>query len=125
MGSGVGRAGTWALVGSAAALALALAACDGGSARSPARDHASANLGGGRAGAYSSDRASGGGDNGYRADSYRSGGSAGGGYADDPRREPVKLVHGRPMWAANRRHSADENAEYHFEHDGADFGGIR
>jgi pyocin large subunit-like protein len=26
------------------------------------------------------------------------------------------------MWAANRRHSADENAEYQFNRDGADFG---
>ena len=26
------------------------------------------------------------------------------------------------MWAANRRHTADENAEYHFERDGSDFG---
>jgi pyocin large subunit-like protein len=34
----------------------------------------------------------------------------------------VKLVHGKPMWAANRRHSADENAEYQFDRDGADFG---
>jgi hypothetical protein len=124
MGIGVGRAGTWALMGSAAALALVLAGCDGGSASAPARNHASASLGGGAraGGGYSSDRAGGTDSGGYRADSYRSGGSGGGDYADDPRREPVKLVHGKPMWAANRRHTADENAEYHFEHDGADFG---
>ena len=32
------------------------------------------------------------------------------------------MVHGKPIWAANRRHSADENAQYQFNRDGADFG---
>ena len=50
---------------------------------------------------------------------------AGAGYGpdrEDLRREPVRLVHGKPVWAANRRHSADENAQYQFDRDGADFG---
>lgn len=28
------------------------------------------------------------------------------------------LFHGKPMWAANKKHSAQENAEYHFKRDG-------
>jgi pyocin large subunit-like protein len=103
------RAGLAALLGGAGLLALA--ACDGGSA-APARDHAAsadvraASTGGG----YGPSTAS--------ADRGRYGGAP----AEDPRREPVRLVHGKPMWAANRRHSADENAEYQFNRDGADFG---
>ncbi len=42
--------------------------------------------------------------------------------AADPRREPVPLFQGKPMWAANRRHTAQENAEYEFNRDGPDFG---
>jgi pyocin large subunit-like protein len=49
--------------------------------------------------------------------------SDGGGYArrDEPR-EAVPLVDGVPMWSDNRRHTAEENADYHFHHDGPDFG---
>jgi hypothetical protein len=114
-------AGLAALFGTTALLALT--ACDGGSATA-ARDHSSgpgaaapssyANAGGG----YSSNSYS---DSGSRADR---GGSSYGSDRDDPRREPVKLVNGKPIWAANRRHSAEENAEYQFNRDGADFGGI-
>ena len=32
------------------------------------------------------------------------------------------LVAGKPMWAANRRHSAAENAQYQFARNGVDFG---
>ena len=114
-------AGLAALFGTTALLALA--ACDGGSATA-ARDHSAgpgaaappayANAGGG----YSSNAYN---DSGARADR---GGSSYGSDREDPRREPVKLVNGKPMWAANRRHSAEENAEYQFNRDGADFGGI-
>jgi hypothetical protein len=31
-------------------------------------------------------------------------------------------VNGKPMWAANRRHSAAENAQYQFSRNGQDFG---
>ena len=107
--SGVKRAGYAALMGSAAMLAMVLGGCDGGSARAPARDHAAGGSGrsqasAGYSGSYASDRS----DSGLPA--------------VDPRKEPVKLVQGKPMWAANRRHTADENAQYHFERDGADFG---
>ena len=103
MNKGLVRAGLAALFGTVGLMALS--ACDGGSA-TPARDHAAS------AGARSTTAYS---DSGARADRVSAD-------AADPRREPVRLVHGKPMWAANRRHSADENAVYQFNRDGADFG---
>lgn len=35
---------------------------------------------------------------------------------------PVPEVNGKPMWAANRRHTAGENAQYQFTKNGSDFG---
>jgi pyocin large subunit-like protein len=50
-------------------------------------------------------------------------GSYGGSYAStDPRDAPVPQVDGKPMWAANRKHSAEENAQYQFAKNGGDFG---
>ncbi len=106
MSKGLVRAGVTALLGTVGLLALA--ACDGGSA-SPARDH-SASVGSRSTTSYS--------DSGSRSDRV----SADATGRQDPRSEPVRLVHGKPMWAANRRHSADENAEYQFNRDGSDFG---
>lgn len=40
----------------------------------------------------------------------------------DRRDAPVPEVNGKPMWAANRRHSAGENAQYQFARNGQDFG---
>ena len=34
----------------------------------------------------------------------------------------VRQVDGKPMWSSNRRFTADQNAQRHFERDGADFG---
>jgi pyocin large subunit-like protein len=34
----------------------------------------------------------------------------------------VARVDGKPMWAANRRYSAEENAEYQFKQHGEEFG---
>jgi hypothetical protein len=42
--------------------------------------------------------------------------------AEAPATGPVRLVQGKPMWADNRRHSADENAQYQFEHHGSELG---
>ncbi|HZL00930.1 MAG TPA: hypothetical protein VFC47_13650 [Caulobacteraceae bacterium] len=42
--------------------------------------------------------------------------------AGDPRDAPVPQVDGKPMWAANRKHSAQENAQYQFTKNGGDFG---
>jgi pyocin large subunit-like protein len=92
---------------------MVLSACDGGSASTAARDHSQAQV------APDTTVASAGG---------RSVLNDQGGYGErsddrgDARREPVALVMGKPMWAANRRHTAEENAQYQFARDGADFG---
>ncbi|WP_442857006.1 hypothetical protein [Caulobacter sp. Root487D2Y] len=39
----------------------------------------------------------------------------------DPRDAPVRKVAGKPMWAANRTRTAEENAQRGFERYGADF----
>ena len=39
----------------------------------------------------------------------------------DPRDAPVKLVAGKPYWAANRTRTAEENAQRSFERNGAIF----
>lgn len=49
------------------------------------------------------------------------GGSNGGGRQADPRDAPVKLVAGKPYWAANRTRTAEENAQRMFERNGATF----
>jgi pyocin large subunit-like protein len=50
-------------------------------------------------------------------------GSGGQGYgrSPDPRDLPVPKIAGKPMWAANRRHTAEENAQYQFSRNGSDF----
>jgi pyocin large subunit-like protein len=40
----------------------------------------------------------------------------------DHREDPVKLVDGKPMWSASRRYSADENAQRAFARNGEAFG---
>jgi hypothetical protein len=41
----------------------------------------------------------------------------------DPRDAPAPLAtDGKPIWAANRKHSAEENADYQFNKNGKDFG---
>ncbi|WP_454718598.1 hypothetical protein [Caulobacter segnis] len=47
--------------------------------------------------------------------------SSGGGRTADRRDAPVKLVSGKPYWAANRTRSAEENAQRSFERNGATF----
>ena len=54
-------------------------------------------------------------------DGGSTGGSNGGGRRADPRDAPVKLVAGKPYWAANRTRSAEENAQRSFERNGASF----
>ncbi len=77
----------------AALLALTLAACDAGpSAKAPAGAPA--------AGSASQVTAS----------------------AVDPRDQPIPLLNGKPMWAANKKHTAQENADYQFAKNGKDFG---
>jgi pyocin large subunit-like protein len=41
----------------------------------------------------------------------------------DPRDAPAPLAaDGKPIWAANRKHTAQENADYQFHKNGGDFG---
>jgi pyocin large subunit-like protein len=94
----------------AAAVALTLSACDAGpSATSKAPTQASANPGGVAAGSSAS------------ASSAASG--VGRGASTDPRDAPVPVAtDGKPLWAANRNHTAQENADYQFNKNGKDFG---
>ena len=93
----------------AAATALALAGCDAGP---PAVSKAP------QAGAQAAQGATGG--------AQAAAGAAAGGAqvaSADPRDAPVPLAtDGKPMWAANRKHSAEENADYQFNKNGKDFG---
>jgi pyocin large subunit-like protein len=41
-------------------------------------------------------------------------------FREEPRDAP--LIDGKPMWSSNAKYSAEENAAYHFERDGAEFG---
>jgi pyocin large subunit-like protein len=92
----------------AAALALGLAGCGG---------HTSAvsQQGGQSAQAPAADA--------YGSNSNYTSGSGGGGTGGYANRDAATpLVDGKPMWAANRRHSATENAQYQFSRNGQDFG---
>jgi pyocin large subunit-like protein len=80
----------------AAVAALALAGCDG-------KSSAVASRGVGPA----------------ASTAYADGGQA---RAKDPRDLPVPQIDGKPLWAANRTHTAEENAEYQFAKNGGDFG---
>ena len=42
--------------------------------------------------------------------------------AIDHRKDPVKLVAGKPVWAASRRYSAEESAQHAFDRNGEAFG---
>jgi pyocin large subunit-like protein len=41
---------------------------------------------------------------------------------DGARAADTPLFHGKPLWAANKKHSAQENADYHFKRDGEALG---
>ena len=92
----------------ASALALSLvAACDAGPAavtKSPQASAAASSPQGG----------------GMQAATLTTGSSAA---ASDPRDvAPPLASDGKPMWAANRKHTAQENADYQFNKNGKDFG---
>jgi pyocin large subunit-like protein len=91
-----------------AGAAITLSACDGGSASTAARDHTAAASGTTTVATATDSR-----------DDLNAPEAAD---STDARRAPVPLVDGKPMWAANRRHTAEENANYQFQRDGADFG---
>ena len=98
MGIGMNRAAWTALLGSAA-LALTLAACDGGAATKPARDQASASSAGADQPRVAKNDY---GQSGYSSQRY---GRDGGDDADqaDHRKDPVVLWHGKPRWASSRK----------------------
>ena len=107
----------WAYAPLAASAALVsvlcLTACDGAPSATPARAHA-----GDSADRRLADSAPAGdetrGPARYANAVYTTGGSASGAARD----ADIPLFHGKPMWAANKKHSAQENADYHFKRDG-------
>ncbi len=52
----------------------------------------------------------------------REGGAGGFARGGDPRDAPVRLIAGKPYWAANRTRTAEENAQRSFERNGEVFG---
>ncbi|HZZ88001.1 MAG TPA: hypothetical protein VFE13_06665 [Caulobacteraceae bacterium] len=97
----------------AGALALALSACDAGpsaTGKGPANPPPSISAAG-----RSSDQAGGGGTSASTQTAS----------ATDPRDVPAPLASdGKPIWAANRKHTAQENADYQFGKNGKDFGAL-
>ena len=93
------------ILGAATCAALALCGCQGKSSAVAAGGAQRASFGGGFGASNPSDPA-----------------GEGQGRAADPRDLPVPQIDGKPMWAANRKHTAEENAEYQFGKNGADFG---
>ena len=110
------------MVGLRTALALALsvsaaalmASCDNG----PSAVHS-------RAAADTAAPAASSGSSYGRSDDSRSSYASRGGGQDggvDHRKDEVKLVEGKPVWAASRRYSAEDNAQRAFERNGEAFG---
>jgi len=93
---------------------MGLAACDGAPSAIPARSHAA----GDAADRRLADSAPEGG--GEARQNTRSSAS-GGGYARETAAD-TPLFHGKPIWAANKNHTGQENADYHFKRDGDVFG---
>ena len=93
-----------ALLVGASALALSLGACDAGpsaTSKAPANPPASISAAG------------------QNSQTTPPGQAA----AVDPRDAPAPLAtDGKPIWAANRKHTAQENADYQFGKNGKDFG---
>jgi hypothetical protein len=111
MGTRFRAFGPAAAASTAAFCVLSLAACDGAPSANPARAHA-----GGGADRRLADAAP---DSGevraparYANAVYTTSTAAGAREAETP------LFHGKPLWAANKKHSAQENADYHFKRDG-------
>ena len=88
--------------GTAAVLALTLSACDGKPSAVASRDQAPWSGAAGGSGSASS--------------------SSGAAASSDPRDAPVPQINGKPMWAANKKHTAEDNAQYQFNKNGGDFG---
>jgi pyocin large subunit-like protein len=98
------------LLALAGAAALALAACDNGPSAVAQKQAAGTQM------------ATNAGPQSYAGGSYASGPPSEDAPQVDHRREPVKLVDGKPMWSASRKYSASENAQRAFDRNGAAFG---
>ena len=108
------KARMWAYAPMAATCVLslgltALAGCDGAPSATAARAH-TAGVGADR---RLIDGAPEGGDS--RPQTARYSNAA---YGSGEARQAAPLYHGKPIWAANKDHSAEENADYHFKRDG-------
>ena len=110
-----------AVLAGVAGLGLLLAGCERG-ASAPTRTHEAASdaPASGASGSGSGDRGSY--DSSGGGSSYASRGGGGDSYAPRRAREPVPDFKGEPMWADNRRHTAQENAKYHCDKSGEDIG---
>lgn len=103
-----------ALLGAMCFSFIGLAGCDGGGSATPARSHSgqAAADSDSRQGAWGNDR---GDQTGPAADR-----------SDRPSRtartDDTPMHEGRPMWSDNRRHTAQENAQYQFERHGEELG---
>ena len=102
--------------------ALGLCACDGAPSANPARSHAGGALG-------PLGQANQGDGGGAQPASYGSQGQASAPRAYDGERAAAADLdadapryQGKPIWAANRNHSSQENADYQFKKNGADLG---
>ena len=91
------------------AVVFTLAACDGGPASKPSRDQADAGPSASST-TEAGDRASA--DRGEGAQTPKV----------DPRTQAPPMLDGKPMWAANRRLTAEEAAQKQFARNGEDFG---
>lgn len=100
----------WTLQFRVGALAVAavfvtlVAACDSGPSALPARDHSQAALDKAAAAAALRGQA-----DGLAAETRQSA-------------EQAPTYKGKPLWSANRKYTAEENAEYHFKRNGESFG---
>ncbi|HEY1752327.1 MAG TPA: hypothetical protein VGG29_13790 [Caulobacteraceae bacterium] len=94
----------------AGALALALGACDAGPSAVGKAPQAQAGAAGSTSG-------------GGAQFANAGGGGGDGAAAKDPRDQPIPLAtDGKPLWAPNRDHTAQENADYQYNKNGKDFG---
>jgi pyocin large subunit-like protein len=90
-----------------------LAACDGAPSATPARAHA-----GDGADRRLADSAPAGDETRGPARYSNAVYTAGSPRQDGARSADTPLFHGKPMWAANKKHTAQENADYHYKRDG-------
>ena len=108
-------AGDWKVLPwvAAALAAAALAGCDNGPSAVAGKQAAGAQMASAEAPSSS-----------YGASSYGASSAARGDDAPrvDHRKDPVKLLDGKPEWASSRRYSAEESAEHAYDRNGEAFG---